>query len=132
MKKRVFSLLLMLCIILPAITFLSACGDMKSVANKTFVYSKCTVSGSTEKKDVEETYKGMYLVFGVETYEMYNKDGILLNTYTYAIKNKTIYEVDSNNQVKTDGFKLKISGNEIIIEIADVDGAFKLYLKESK
>ena len=92
---------------------MTACGEIKSVANKTFIFAKCEVSGSVSKTEAENIFKDYSIKFEEEEFTIYESNDVA-GTYTYTFSNGV---VTGTNVDDSSTLIAKISGEYIVIEV---------------
>ena len=84
MKKKVLNFLLMIFMIVPCMFLFTACGELKSVKNKTLVFAKVEVTGTLIKEDYESQYQSITFDFdeSIVTYTIGSNE----DTYDYKVE----------------------------------------------
>lgn len=127
MKKKLLSLLFVV-MILPCMFLFTACGEPKSLANTTYVYAKCEVTGDISKTETESAWENYSFRFKNDTVEVYVSTS-LLATYNYTYKNKVATCEPQNEELSS--FTLKANGEYLVHETTDSKGTTKVYFKVS-
>jgi len=127
--KRSFKSLLLLLLFVPCLFFMTACGNIKEVANKTFVFAKCEVTGNISKTTAENLFKDYFLKFTDEEFMVYSSESEpAVDTYTYTFSGDTITGVNVNDSSQA---VYKVSGEYIVVEIAqNSTDSVKVFFKE--
>ncbi len=126
MKKKIFSVLMLAVLLVPCLLFV-ACGKLKSIENKTFVYSKVVVTGSLNKDDYKDEYKNHSFKFS-ESEVVFN-DGTDEHTYDYKFENSKVYlKADSDTSFPDEAYA-EIDGNYMVISQTKTGGVVKVYFK---
>ena len=126
MKKKIFSVLIMLFVLVPSLLFVS-CGKSSSFVGKTLIFSKVEVNGSLSKEYYEERNKLKSFTF--EEDEMVFSDGVSEVSHHYKIENNKLYiKSIESTEFPTDHFA-EISGNYLIVSETVAGGVVKVYFK---
>lgn len=126
MKKKIFSLSLLFLVLVPCMFLFVACGEFKSINNKTFVYSKVEVTGSLKKEDYETQYQSISFVFDED--EVTYKSGSEEVKYDYKLEKGKIYLKYSGDEY-TDEYYAELSGSNMIVTETYETGTVKIYFK---
>ena len=127
MKKKILSLLFIV-MLLPCMFLFTACGEPKSVANTTYVYAKCEVTGDVSKSDTESAWQNYSFRFKDTTVEAYNGTE-LDEIYNYSYKNN-VATLEPQDELYTT-IKLKANGEYLVYEKTVPKGTIKVYFKVS-
>lgn len=126
--KRKFKSILMLVIIVPFMFLLTACGGVKSLSGKTYVYKRIETTGTVNAEDNVDDYKSLMLVFGESTVDYYTSANDY-ETYDYKLENGKLYlKGSSQSDYPTTAFA-EVSGKYIITTDIVEGGTIKAYLK---
>lgn len=125
--KRKFKSLLMLMVIIPFAFLLCACGGVKSLNGKTYVYNRIETTGTVKADDYVNEYKSLSLVFGESTVD-YAGSGESA-TFDYKMENGKLYLKDSKQSDYPTNASAEISGKYLIITDIVSGGTIKVYLK---
>lgn len=128
--KKILKSVLAFVLIVPFAFLLVACGEIKSLEGKTFVFSKVEVTGSLSKEDYETGYAFMTLSFGEETVDYTGDVDDEDATMYYKFEKDKVYlkykETDEYDEVFAE-----VSGKYLIITETLEDGqTAKIYLKQ--
>lgn len=126
MKKKVFNFLLMIFMIVPCMFLFTACGDLKSVKNKTLVFAKVEVTGTLIKEDYESQYQSSTFVFeeSTVTYTI----GSSKNTFDYKVEKGKVYLKYSGDEFSETPFA-ELSGAYMVVTETYAEGTVKTYFK---
>ncbi len=127
MKKRILNFVLFFVMIVPCVMLFSACGGMKSLNGKTFVYSKVEVEGSIDKTAYESNY--LAISFKFEEEDVTFSDGARQDTYNYKYENKKLYLKASTDTDFPEDPYAEFSGDYMIVCETVEGGIVKVYFK---
>ena len=126
MRKNIFKYLLAAFLILPCMMIFIACGELKSIEGKTFIYSKVEVTGSLSKEEYEKSYQNISFSFEESTVNYY--DGVEEDSYEYKFENNKIYFKDENGEFSST-HDAEISGDYMVVTETEDEGTVKIYFK---
>lgn len=127
MKKKIFSIVLLFAFLVPCVLFMAACGEIKSLDKKMFVFAKVEVDGSISKEDYENNSKTQYFKFSEEEVIFYN--GVEETTYSYKYEDSKIYIKDVDDEVFPEDAFAEMSGNYMVVSQSTTGGVVKVYFK---
>lgn len=127
--KKILKSVLAFVLIVPFAFLLVACGEIKSLEGKTFVFSKVEVTGSLSKEEYETDYALMTLTFGEETVDYTGDVDDVDATMYYKFENNKVYlkfkETDEYDEVFAE-----VSGKFLVLTVTDDGQTAKIYLKQ--
>lgn len=128
--KKILKSVLAFVLIVPFAFLLVACGEIKSLEGKTFVFSKVEVTGSLSKEEYETIWALFTLSFDENTVDYSNDVDDEDATMYYKLENGKVYtkykETDEYDEVLAE-----VSGKYLIITETFEDGqTAKIYLKQ--
>lgn len=126
MKKKIFSLSLLFLVLVPCMFLFTACGNLKSVKNKTLVFAKVEVTGTLIKEDYESQYQSSTFVFeeSTVTYTI----GSNKNTFDYKVEKGKVYLKYSGDEFSETPFA-ELSGAYMVVTETYAEGTVKTYFK---
>ena len=127
MKKKIFNFLFAVVFVIPCL-MLVACGNIKSLNEKTMVYSKIEVTGSLVKSDYEDDYKDLSFIFSED--EVVFSDGLNSeNTYNYKLEDGRVYiKAKSDSNYKEEPYA-EMKGKYMVVSQTLDGGTIKVYFK---
>ena len=127
MKKKIFSFVFLLIMVVPCFIIFTACGKLKDLKGKTMVFYKVEVVGAIDKTAYENTYKT--LSFKFDEKEVTFSDGVNEDVYNYRFNNSKLYIKAANDDAYSTTPYAEISGSNMIISDSVDGGVIKVYFK---
>ena len=128
MKKRIFSLSLLFVLLLPCLFLFTACGKLKSLSDKTLVFSKVEVTGNLNKSEIELEYKNCKFTFSKDTFVYY--DGTDGPKNYFKVENSKVYiRAEEDDEYSTTAFA-ELSGKYMIVTQTRGEDTIKVYFAE--
>lgn len=127
--KKILKSILAFVLIVPFAFLLVACGEIKSLEGKTFVFSKVEVTGSLSKEELETDYALMTLTFGEETVDYTGDVDDEDATMYYKFENNKVY-LKYNETDEYDEVFVEVSGKYLVLTVTDDGQTAKIYLKQ--
>lgn len=126
MKKKIFSLSLLFLVLVTCMFLFTACGNLKSVKNKTLVFAKVEVTGTLIKEDYESQYQSSTFVFeeSTVTYTI----GSNKNNFDYKVEKGKVYLKYSGDEFSEIPFA-ELSGAYMVVTETYAEGTVKTYFK---
>ena len=113
-------------LLLPCLFLFTACGEVKSLNNRTYIYSKVEVTGDLVKEEYEKEYRNISFAFGESTVNYV--DGMNEDTFDYKLENGKVYLAGEGDEFTEDVFA-EISGDNMVITETYDGGVVKVYFK---
>lgn len=124
--KKILKSILAFVLLLPCALLFTACGKLKSLEGKTFNYSKVEVTGSANKQEYENLYRGISFKFSKSTV-VYVDVGVE-DTYNYKYENAKVYLSSEGEEFGTKPYA-ELSGEYMILSQSVEGGTVKIYFK---
>lgn len=124
--KKVLKLFLAIVVLIPCALLFVACGKMKGLEGKTFLYSKVEVTGSLNKADYEALYRGISFKFD-KTTVVYTDVGVE-DTYSYKYENGKVYIAEDGEEFSNTPYAV-LSGDYLVLTQSESAGTVKVYFK---
>ena len=124
--KKIFKSILAIVLLIPCALLFTACGKMKSLEGKTFLYSKVEVTGSLNKEEYESLYRGIFFKFDKSTV-VYTDAGVE-DTYNYKFENSKVFIASEGEEFSSDPYAV-ISGDYMVLTQTKSNGSVKVYFK---
>lgn len=128
MKKKIFSVLVAVMMIVPCL-LLSACGGLKSLDGKTLIFSKVEVTGAITKDKYENDYKLQSFEFSedVVTFTDGTNDP---DYYNYKLEGGKVYiKAETDDEYPEEPFA-EIFGDYMVVSQTVEGGVVKVYYKQ--
>lgn len=127
--KKILKSILVFVLIVPFAFLLVACGEIKSLEGKTFVFSKVEVTGSLSKEEYETDYALLTLSFDEETVDFTGDAEDEDATMYYKFENNKVYlkfkETDEYDEAYAE-----VSGKYLVLTVTEEGQTAKIYLKQ--
>ena len=129
MKKKIFSLTLLLVLLFPCLFLFTACGELKTLSNKTLVFSKVEVTGDLNASDYELMYKNCKFTF--------SKDSVVCNDGTsdgptnyFKVEDGKVYIRAEEDEEYSSIAYAELSGKYMIVTQTVGENTVKVYFAE--
>lgn len=126
MKNKFLKSLIMVFALMPCLFLFVACGNLKSLEDKTLVFAKVEVTGSLSADDLEAEYSSTTFVFGENTVEFSGDSKV---TYNYKLVDDVLYLKSLDVGDYGDAYG-KLSGKYLVITETYKGETVKIYFKE--
>ena len=129
MKKKFFSLSLLFVLLIPCLFLFTACGELKTLSDKTLVFSKVEVTGDLNASDYELMYKNCKFTF--------SKDSVVCNDGTsdgpvnyFKVENGKVYIRAEEEEEFSQIAYAELSGKYMIVTQTVGENTVKVYFAE--